>query len=63
MKNHLSKCWCGEYPLITYHKTKTQETMCRMECLNCGAKDAPFHKSEMVALTAWETVYKDKGKD
>ncbi len=54
------KCKCGQMPLINgvANLEGPGNTMhYRLECPKCGAKNAPWRRSQMQARTDWETDY------
>lgn len=54
------KCKCGKMPVMD--KTMNLEgpgntVHYRLECPNCGAKGAPWRRSQLTACVDWESKY------
>jgi len=53
-------CKCGSAPEMnkTYNLEGPENSVhYRLECPKCGAKDAPWRRSQLVAMADWETGY------
>jgi len=50
------KCKCGETPKMD-KTTNGGEVFWRLECPHCGAKNAPWRKSQIIAISEWEGEY------
>lgn len=50
------KCKCGEMPVMD-EIMNNGEVYWRLECPHCGAKDAPWRRSQLIAVSEWEEKY------
>jgi hypothetical protein len=55
------KCKCGEMPVMDKlcgdNGTNYNGVQFRLECPKCGAKGAPWLKSQLFACSQWESEY------
>jgi len=54
------RCQCGEIPEIDKtmnHEGLENSVHWRLECPRCGAKNAPWRRSQMAACADWEGKY------